>query len=37
MTFDISAERGARKPVMAGTVYDWRYLQSNLFKAVFRL
>ena len=31
MTFDISAERGSRKFVMAGTVYDWRFLQSNLF------
>ena len=31
MTFDISAKRGARKFVMAATVYDWRFLQSNLF------
>ena len=31
MTFDISEERGARKLVMAATVYDWRFLQSNLF------
>ena len=34
MTFDLRVERrqrSARKFVMAATVYDWRFLQSNLF------
>ena len=36
MTFDISAERGTRKLVMAATVYDWRFVQSNLFNLRLR-
>ena len=40
MTFDLRAERSrrtARKFAMAGTVYDCRFLQSNLFDLIFTL